>query len=256
MPLNRSFLVLGLAVTCALSLMSLPDSYKISIAERCQFGLLATCQWIFSSVIRYARSEQRARFLIAQNVELALDNMRLREEAWENLRLRRALQFRRRERISQIIPAEVIGRDPDKIADVVVIDVGRDRGVERDWPVVTAEGLVGHIIEVGARSSVVQLLMRTQVSAMVQESRAQGVVAWVHSNIFELRFVEAVADIQPGDQVISSGLGGRYPKGIPIGEVFEVRPRARDPLFREVYLQSKVDFHKLEEVFVVRPESG
>lgn len=255
-PLNRNLVALGLAVTVSLTLLELPEPTRFAVAERCRAGLLATCQWVFTGVVRYARSERRTRFLLTQNVELALDNMRLREEAWENLRLRRALQFRRHQRTTEVIPAEVIGRDPDQISDIVVVNVGSEQGVEADWPVVTAEGLVGHVTQVGLQSSVVQLLMRTQVSALIQETRAQGIVAWVHGNVFELRFVEATADIQPGDTVVSSGLGGRYPKGIPIGRVFEVRPRARQPLFLDVFFQSRVDFRRLEEVFLMRPSPG
>jgi len=256
MPINRSFLALGLAVICALSLMGLPESNKLAIAERSRAGLLATCQLVFSRVIRFARNEQKSRFLLTQNVALALDNMRLREAAWENLRLRRALEFRRREGIPQVIPAEVIGRDPDHIYDTVVINAGQDRGIQRDWPVVTAEGLVGHVSQVDARRSVVQLLMRSRVSALVQKRRAQGIVSWVHGNRFELRFVEASSVVQKGDRVVSSGLGGRYPKGIPIGVVVQVRTRKRDPLFQEVFLESSVNFLGLEEVFVIRPEEG
>ncbi len=255
-PLNRNLVALGLAVAVSLTLMGLPAPTRLAVAESCRIGALGACQWVFSGVVRYARSERRTQFLLTQNVDLALDNMRLREEAWENLRLRRALQFRRHERGFQVIPAEVIARDPDQIPDVVVVNVGSDQGVEVDWAVVTADGLVGHVTQVGPASSVVQLLMRTQVSALVQETRTQGIAAWVHGNVFELRFVEATGDIKPGDTVVSSGLGGRYPGGIPLGKVFEVRPRARQPLFLDVYLQSSVDFRRLEEVFVVRPVVG
>jgi rod shape-determining protein MreC len=102
---------------------------------------------------------------------------------------------------------------------------------------------------------VVQLLMRARVSALVQDGRAQGIVSWIKGNRFRLGLVEASSVVQRGDRVISSGLGGRYPKGIPIGVLVEVRSLERDPLFQEVILESNVDFLELEEVFVIRPEN-
>ena len=236
---------------CALSLMSLSHPQKNYLAERCRAGVLATSQWMLSRAIRYAKNEQKSRFLLTQNVQLALDNMRLREAAWENVRLREALAFRRTDGATAVIPAEVIGRDPDQIYDAIVINAGGHRGIVKNMPVVTAEGLVGHVAMVGDSDSVVQLLMRSRVSALVQTTRAQGIVSWVDGHRFRLRFVEASNQVREGDRVVSSGLGGRYPKGIPIGTVVEVNQVKRDLVFQQVFLESSVDFPDLEEVFVL-----
>ena len=247
---TRELFVIGLAIACALILMSLPRSYKTYIAERCQVGLLASGQALFSRVIHSARNEEKGRFLLTQNVALALDNMQLQEAGWENVRLRKALSFRPIDGGTRVISAEVIGRDPDHIYDTIVINAGRDLGVDKDMPVVTPKGLVGHITQVGASDSVVQLLMRTRVSALIQATRAQGIVSWVDGR-FQLRFVEASNLVREGDLVVSSGLGGRYPKGIPIGTVVEVNQEKRAPVFLRVILKSIVDFSVLEEVFVL-----
>ena len=255
MSANRDYLAIGLALIIALSLRGVPTSYKHQIAEHSQTALLTVGQWVFSRIINSARNEQKSRFLLVQNVELALDNMRLREEEVENRRLRQALDFKERETSWQIIPAEVIARDPDLIYDTMVINAGLDRGIHKEWPVVTAEGLlVGHVAQVNARSAVVQLIMRSRVSAVVQERRAQGVVSWVHGKRFRLHYVEAseANSIQKGDRVVSSGLGGRFPKGIPIGYIIKVSDQKRDPLFKEVFLETKEDFLGIEEVFVIQ----
>ena len=94
--------------------------------------------------------------------------------------------------------------------------------------------------------------MRSKVSAIVQDSRAQGIVSWVNGQRFRLRFVDTNSQVKEGDRVISSGLGGRYPKGIPIGVVTNVLQEKRDPVFQSIYLKSLVDFVDLEEVFVLR----
>ena len=253
---TRELFVIGLAVACALTLMSLPRPYKTYIAEQCQVGLSASGQALFSRVIRSAHNEEKSRFLLTQNVALALDNMQLQEAGWENVRLRKALSFRPLEGGMRVISAEVIGRDPDHIYDTIVINAGHDLGVDKDMPVVTPEGLVGHIAQVGASDSVVQLLMRTRVSALIQATRAQGIVSWIDGHRFRLRFVEASNLVREGDLVVSSGLGGRYPKGIPIGTVVEVNQEKRAPVFLRVILKSIVDFSVLEEVFVLGKDLG
>ncbi len=252
---TRELLTIGPAVVCALILMSLPRPYKIYIAEHCQAGLLASGQALFSQVTRSARNEEKSRFLLTQNVALALDNMQLQEAGWENMRLRKALSFRPLDGGTRVISAEVIGRDPDHIYDTIVINAGRDHGVDKDMSVVTPEGLVGHIAQVGVSDSVVQLLMRTRVSALIQATRAQGIVSWIDGQ-FRLHFVEASNKVREGDLVVSSGLGGRYPKGIPIGTVVEVNQEKRSPVFLRVVLKSIVDFSVLEEVFVLGKDLG
>ena len=96
--------------------------------------------------------------------------------------------------------------------------------------------------------------MRSRVSAVVQGERAQGIVSWVSGHRFRLRYVDASSQIAKGDLVVSSGLGGLFPKGITIGRVTEVRKQERDPLFKQVFLESTVDFLDLEEAFVIVSE--
>lgn len=248
---NREYACIGLAVLVCLALRTLPADRQESLAHGLRSFGWSTGQWVFARVIRFARGQEASQYLLTQNVQLALENMRLQEAEEENRRLRLALRFRERQQIDEVIPAEVIGRDPDQMLDVIVINAGRDLGLRKDWPVVTTAGLVGHIKEVDDNSSVVQLIFGSRVSALVQGSRAQGVVSAVGGNRFQLRYADASTQIQKGDRVVSSGVGGRYPKGITIGYITEVNTQEQDPLFKEVLLESGVDFWGLEEVFVL-----
>lgn len=250
---STDYVGIGAAVLISLTLMGLPAPRQEALAAGLRSSALAAGQWTFSRVIRFASGEERARHLLTRNVQLSLENMRLREAQEENDRLRRALDFRRRNQFGQIIPAEVIGRDPDLLFDVLVINAGEDVGLQRDWPVVTTEGLVGHVVEVGPRSSVVQLIFGVRVSALVQGGRAHGMVSSIGGNRFQLSYVDASSRIEVGDRIVSSGLGGRYPKGLTLGTVDHVEQHEEDPLFQEVILASAVDFWGLEEVFVLPP---
>ena len=249
----REYLCIGLVAAAAIMLLGMPTAQQERLAHSLRAASRGTGQWVFSRVLRFARNQEQSRHLLTQNVQLALENMRLRESAEETLRLRQALQFRERSQMGNLTPAEVIGRDPDQGLDALIINGGRDLGLQEDWPVVTTAGLVGHIQQVDAHSSVVRLILDARVSALVHGSRAQGIVSPLQKNRFELSYVDASKSVSPGDRVVSSGMGGRYPKGITIGYVTEVSRREDDPLFMQILLESEVDFWGLEEVFVLRP---
>lgn len=254
MPQSRDYISGGIALILSLVLMGLPVALKQTVAQHATVGFWTGGQWLFSRAIRYAKSEHKTRFLVTQNVSLALENMQLREAAAENIRLREALAFRERDEMQAAIPAEVIARDPDQIYNTLKINAGEDRGILIDWSVITTDGLVGHIVQVDETSSRVQLIgARFRVSAVVQRARAFGVVAGAPGGAFELLYVDASSDVQVKDRVVSSGLGGRYPQGVTIGYVTKVGEQPSDPLFKEVFLESEVDFRNLEEVFVMRP---
>ena len=258
MPLHRDFVAIVLAVVVSLTLLGIPSQYSTAVAETSQSSILTAGQWLFSSFISSSRNAERSRLLLGRNVELALENMRLREDRLENERLRRALDFRDREAGEDLIPARVIGRDADLIPSTITINAGREGGVDRDSVVITAEGrLLGHVTQLMESTSTVQLITRSRVSALIQERRVRTVVSWSHGNRFRLDYVEAnLANnaIRVGDRVVSSGLGGRFPKGILIGEIVEVADNERDALFKAVFLESAVDFAGVEEVFVVQKQ--
>ena len=248
---HRNAVSIFLAVLMSLVLMQLPASRREVIAESFQSTLLSTGQWLFSRIIRYSHSEAKVQYLLKENVRLALENMQLAEASEENKRLRLALQFPRRLEYDNLIPAEVIGHDPDNIYDTILLRAGTNSGVSKDQTVVTTDGLVGHVISVNEKISVVQLIMRSRVSSIVQRGRAHGMVSWAPSERFQLRYLDARSEIMLGDRVVTSGLGGRFPKGITVGYVTKIDEHSNHRLFQDVFLQSKVDFGDLEEVFVV-----
>ena len=253
---HREYLCFGLVVLAAVMLLGMPSAQQERVARSLRAASWGTGQWVFSRVTLFARHQEQSRHLLTQNVQLALENMRLRESAEETLRLRQALQFRERSRMGELTPAEVIGRNPDQDFGALIINGGRDLGLHEDWPVVTTEGLVGHLQQVDAHSAVVRLILDARVAALVQGSRAQGIVSPLRENLFELGYVDASKSVSVGDRVVSSGMGERYPKGITIGHVTHVSRREDNPLFKQILLESGVDFQGLEEVFILRPPPG
>lgn len=148
--------------------------------------------------------------------------------------------------------ANVIGRDATQWSKMVVIDKGTGHGVEDNLAVVREGGIVGHVIQASNTSSKVLLITdsRSAVDALFQKSRESGVVAGLGERICEMKYVSLNAQIEVGDRVLSSGLGGVFPKGLIIGSVSQVLKNQQE-LFQNVMITPGADLARLEEVLVL-----
>ena len=210
----------------------------------------------FQELFAFHHSQQENRVL---KEELASrENLRglVLELQKENYRLRKMLDFREHSAY-ELLPSEVIARDPSNWFETITINKGSQHGVKKNMAVVTPEGLVGNILNVSPSSSQVLLLTdsRRAVSAIVMRSREPGDIGIVEGSSGEnvyLKFsnLPPEANIQPGDIVISSGLGGIFPKGLVIGTVQETGLDQYGLLQQALVLPS-VNFNRLEEVFIV-----
>lgn len=174
------------------------------------------------------------------------------ENSVQFLRLRNQLLFARK-KITDKIFAEIIGESADNNHDISLINRGSNQLVQRNYIVLRKEGLVGRIQSVSPFQSSVQLITdhRSRVSSLIQRNRIRGLIYGTHKGL-EMRQINQHANIKIGDRVISSGLGGLYPKGLLIGWVKEIR-RQKHELFKTAILDSAVDFNQIEEVFVIVP---
>ncbi|MBS3983267.1 MAG: rod shape-determining protein MreC [Dethiobacter sp.] len=241
----------------------------ITVAEEALLTVVAPVQGVFG---RFARSVEGLlisvkgyQFLVAENRRLQDElaatlvlEARLTEFRHENHRLRQMLNFEARSE-HQLIAAEVVARDPSGWFQTVSINKGSLHGVAENLAVVTSEGLVGSVLAVSPVTSQVLLLTdsRRAVSAMVQRSREPGTVGVVEANADLPGYLRMInlprdANIQPGDTIISSGLGGIYPQGLVLGYVLEMVEEELG-LLRFALLRPAANFNRLEEVFVVVP---
>jgi rod shape-determining protein MreC len=150
------------------------------------------------------------------------------------------------------IAAAVIGEDSSPWFRTVTIDRGGEDGIKEGMPVVGSAGVVGRIVKVARGSSRVLLLTdhASGISAVVQRSRARGVVKGKVGNICSLEFSQRGDDVQTGDIVLTSGVGGVFPKGLPIGEITMVK-KGEYGIFQAVDIRPYVNIYRLEEVLVV-----
>jgi rod shape-determining protein MreC len=183
--------------------------------------------------------------------EMKKEKNELTEARLENRRLRSLIGFKQNVP-KPLLPAQVIGKDLTGWFQTLLLDRGKHDGIEEGMAVLSVQGIVGQIMESSGNFSRVLLITdpNSAVAAMVQRSRARGVVEGKGFDTCILKYVHRSEKITQGDPVLSSGLDGVYPKGTMIGTVSRVH-RKETELFQDVEIDPSVNFNKLEEVIVV-----
>ena len=174
------------------------------------------------------------------------------EVTMENERLRGLLAFRSTLK-GDVVGARVIARDPSSLAQTLVIDRGEADGIRKGAAVLVPLGIVGHVFLTSPHAARVLLITdhNSGVDAIVQRTRARGIVEGAIDGGCGLKFVKRTEDIKVGDVVVTSGMDGIFPKGRPIGQVTAVDKRGHG-LFQYADLATSVDMADLEEVLVTR----
>lgn len=189
--------------------------------------------------------------LLEENRKLLNLIAELREAERENGRLRQLLDFEEKFEL-ETVTARVIAKDVSTEFRAIRINRGERSGILKGMAVVTNEGIVGRILRTTAQTAdVVTILdLLSAVDSIVARSRARGVIEGMTDEVCQLRYVLRTDDITVGDMLVSSGLGGIYPKGLTVGTVSKV-DRKPYGISQEVEVRPSVDFSKLEEVMVV-----
>lgn len=189
--------------------------------------------------------------LRSQNRRLRARIAELEEARLENERLT-ALVGMTKAAERESLGAHVIGRPTNSWEGVITIDRGTSDGVTVGMPVIGGEGLLGQTIEVSINTAKVRLItdQRSGVAALVQRTRTSGIVHGTIEGGLTMDFVSAETTLKVGDVVITSGLGGVYPKGVVIGEVV-ASDRTANAMYRDIAVEPMGDLASLEEVLVL-----
>lgn len=206
-----------------------------------------------------ARTVEGISELRAENARLRAQVDRLTQEAVqvgelqrENAQLRSELQFQRNDPQFKWITARIIGFDPSNLVHAIIIDQGTRSGVAEGMTVATPSGLVGQVVQVTPNTAKVLLItdVSSSVDSLIQSNRAKGVVDGSRAGSLMMTFIPQGMKVQPGDRVVTSGLGGVFPEGLLVGTVTEVHQNDVE-LFQEAKVQPAVDFGRIEEVLVI-----
>lgn len=192
--------------------------------------------------------------LTAENQELKLENIKLREQALATARLERLLRFNPPEGWN-LTGARVVAHrmGPAAALDTVVIGKGKLHGVNQDDPVLTPVGVVGRVMRTGAATSTVLLLAdpNSSVAVIGRTHRSAGILTGQGpGRELKLRYMNLNAEVEPGEILITSGLAGIYPKGLPVARVSHIE-RSDISLFLTVYAEPLEVAGGLEEVLVL-----
>jgi len=262
---KKMVLIVGgiVLITVNVILLSITSKSRSTLGGgRVGLSFVAPFQELVTRSVRFTRGVWRHYFFLASAAqendilkkmlnESIEKNNQWHEIELANTRLRNLLNFQK-EPNNRVVAAEVIGKDPSGWFKTVIIDKGKAEGLQKGLPVVLPQGIVGQVIEVSSHYSKVMLVIdrNSAVDALVQRSRARGIIKGASADQCRFEFVLRKHDVQIGDTVISSGLDGVYPKGLRIGRVSDLSERKSD-IFYDITVAPFVDYETLEEVLVI-----
>jgi rod shape-determining protein MreC len=240
--------------------------YLSPVRELVQTGLapLQSAMVVVAEEIAYQfEASADVQALQARNAELEalanslmVENVRLADVERENEILRQLLNYTRNNPQFTYETTTILGRsigyDPSNLLYYVYVDVGTRDGVAENMPVITDRGLVGRVT--AASPNLAQILMlidpASSVNAIIQNSRVTGVVRGHVDGTLTMERIPPNEEVNPGDIVLTSGLGGNFPDKLVIGQVTEVIQRDQD-MFQVARVRPTVDFGKLETMLII-----
>lgn len=261
---NR-LVVVGLVVLALMIIASYYRGTGKNLIERSQRAVLTVVAPIQTTVNNIVRPFKRAsQYTLAvgsatrDNGDLKRENLRLREQVkrfkryeGENKRLRVLAGFRR-ESAFKTVAAHVISRSPTSWQSLITIDAGENQRLKTGMPVVTEKGLVGRTVQVSPRAAVIQLLddRRSGVGIEIVRTAATAIAEGEMDGSMRLRFMADDSDVKQGDKLVTSGVGGLYPRGVPVGTVGKVKTSVYT-IEKMIDIEPAVDFARLSDVLII-----
>jgi len=258
----RSILVVAL-LAASLGLVGLNQSGLLApVKNVLSFPLIALQKWtsqtwngaasLFHPAPDAEAVRQQNAELEAQVTELQAKLVKLDEDEANLKILSGLLNYARSQPENRYLAANVIGRDPSPFLSYILLDHGSDAGVTKDMVVVTDSGLVGRVVEVTSTACKVLLIIDSSsaVNARLQKSREEGIVVGQLAGGLQMQYLSQQAAVEPGDLVLTSGLGGTYPADVVLGTVNAVHKLDYEVL-QNADLTPGVDFKRLEIVLII-----
>jgi len=186
--------------------------------------------------------------------ELKAKNLEYREETAENLSLSRLLKLGQSFELPTVT-ARIVGRDPSLWFETVIIDKGSSAGIVKGMPVVSVDGVIGQVVNLSPDYAKVLLAIdpNSAIDAISLHSRDKGIIKG-NGTSYQMHYVLKNSDIAKDSIIITSGMGGVFPKGLAIGRVTSVVNTPRG-MFQKITVEPSVDFRRLEYVTIILKEA-
>ncbi|PFA64560.1 rod shape-determining protein MreC [Bacillus sp. AFS015802] len=272
--LNKRLIILLVSVIVLVGLIgfSLRDRDSISWPEQFVKDMVGFGQSLVSKPVNYVAGvvdnvqDLQNTYTENEKLKTRLDELikletQVKDLKQDNDELRSVLDIKENLRSYDTIQATVIARNPDQWQELITIDKGEVNGIQSDMAVISSTGLIGKIKSVNKFSSTVELIStnntKNRISTVIQ-SKNQDINGWIegYDSKEEEILVKRISNdmkVEKGSKVMTSGLGGVFPKGLIIGEVNEVKPDQYG-LTQTAYVKPAADFYHLEHVMVIDRE--
>ncbi|WP_258360965.1 rod shape-determining protein MreC [Moorella sulfitireducens (nom. illeg.)] len=270
-PLRRKLMIPLILVLAAVSLYFVMrwtalERERLSVIEGALRDALAPVEKGITLVVNkaggwlaviknYSRLQAENQALKEEVAALRTANIQLEEYRQENLRLRELLNFTEVNRNAyDFVVAPVIARNPSNWYQSLTLGLGTAAGLQKDQVVVTSRGVVGRITAVTPRTAEVLLILDREgaLGGMIQVNRTPGIVEGSpdYRGYLQMIHIARDAPVMENQVVVTSGLGGIYPRGLFLGTVVKILPEP-DGLMKRAIIEPSVDFDRLEEVLVI-----
>jgi rod shape-determining protein MreC len=259
----RFFLLLGCLLTAILILIiSMAGRKEFTSLHKFGLEVIGPVQSAISKASNYAGGFRKK---YVDLLHVREENEQLRQELFQykaaNIEYREALATNVRLQklldLKESLPpptltAEIIGKDPSLWFRTFTINRGSSDGVQKGMPVVTVEGVVGQVLTSSPNYSKVLLATdpNSAVDVITQKTRVHGIVKGLGRDAFGLNYVLKSAVVEKEDFVLTSGLGGVFPKGLMVGTISEIT-KSRRGMFQKIEIMPAVDFSQLEHLIII-----
>jgi rod shape-determining protein MreC len=265
----RSFLLFGcLLIAILILIISLGGRKEFTVLHKFSLEVIGPVQTALSKVSNYAGNIRKKYVdlvgLREENNQLRQEllqyktaNIEYREALATNVRLKKLLELKE-SLPPPTLTAEIVGKDPSLWFRTLTINRGSSDGIQKGMPVVTVEGVVGQILTSSPNFSKVLLATdpNSAVEVITQKTRVHGIVKGLGRDaVFGLNYVLKSAVVEKGDFVLTSGLGGVFPKGLMVGTVSEIE-KSRRGMFQKVEIEPAVDFSQLEFLIIIMKKNS
>ncbi|HIJ77687.1 MAG: rod shape-determining protein MreC [Desulfobulbaceae bacterium] len=258
----KVFFLFGLLLTLILILIvSTVGRQEFNAPHKLAFEVIGTAQknittisnyftgiWAnYTSLINVREENKRLRDELQK---FKATNNEYREAVATNVRLAKLLQMKE-SLPSPTLTAQIIGKDPSEWFKTIIIDRGSSDGVQKGMPAVTVEGVVGQVVNTSPHYAKILLATdpNSAIEALIQKTRVQGIIKGT-GTAYDVNYVLKNCDVQEGDHIVTSGLGGIFPKGLPIGVVSNVT-KTRRGMFQKIAVAPSTDFSQLEYLIII-----
>ncbi len=263
----KTFLLFGLVLTLVLIfLVSTVGRQEFSTSHKLALELVGSLQSGVTRVTSMVRGgwggyvalwgvrEENLR-LHSELQRLQADLVKYREAMANNIRLEKLLNLKKT-LAAPFLTAQIVGRDPSQWFNTVIINQGTSDGVQMGMPVVSGEGVVGQVRNASPHYAKILLANdpNSAIDVLLQESRVQGIVKG-NGKGFDLQYVLKNNEVKEGETVLTSGMGGVFPKGLALGTVSKV-VRNRRGMFQQIEVAPAVNFEQLEYLVIILQEKS